>query len=596
VHRSKFQSINIQIEAVAELHPDKTAINIDDETITYSELVKRINRFSNYLLSYQIPVQSNILVYMDRSIDCVVAMLAVMNVGCVYVPLDPVHSATRVEYILEDAVPFMVITQSSLIESIKTDGDTLVIDLEAEASSEKIKLFSDLNPFVQLYPEYVMYMLYTSGTTGNPKGVIVHYRGVMNLLESVMKHWPLEKNVLQFASLGFDASIPEWAGCLCKGGTLIMIKNRSLVLGNELLNVLEKYKVSIIKMPSAVLSTLDHIKDLPHLSTVVTAGDACTVDLVDKWANGRSFYNCYGPTEASIGSTMALCTQGQEKVNIGRPHPGIEIYILTERMDRVKPFETGEIYIGGKGVSYGYYRKASLTAEKFLPNPFSSTGEVIYKTGDLGYFSENDEMHFAGRIDSQIKIRGFRVELEEINSAVKKHPFINDAATIVISEEGTFESTLTGFFTSEGDESVSAADLKNYLKDYIPEYMIPTEFFQISNFALTPNGKKNLEYLTDYYHELKKQQYESVQNILVTDGSTVENKLTEIWKLTLKVAVIDDKSNFFELGGTSLDAANVIAKIETELGVAPSIADLYETPDFLNFRILSEIFVKAFSN
>lgn len=587
---TSFETTNLQIRERAAEHPQKIAIRIEDETISYEDLVARVNRLSNYLLGLGIPAQSNVIVYMDRSIENIVAILSVINVGCVYVPIDPVHSSTRVDFIIQDAAPRLILTETALLPELQAPPSCRVIDLWME--SDAIASSPATTPSVDVLPDSAMYILYTSGTTGNPKGVVVHHRGVQNLLRSVKSRWPLNETVLQFASLGFDASIPEWAGCLSMGGTLIMIKNRKLTLGNELINLISNYRVSFIKMPSAVLSTLHPGRELPHLKTVVTAGDACTKELVERWAHGREFYNCYGPTEASIGTTMAQCRPG-EKVTIGKPHAGIDVYILDEAMKPVAQGETGEIYIGGIAVAFGYHNRPALTAEKFLPDPFSQNGGRLYRTGDLGRFCDNGEIEFIGRIDNQVKLRGFRIELEEINTWLKTYPGISDAACILGSKEEGQEPLLVAFFTTSEGHQAEAAGIKKYLGTKMPEYMIPNELISISEFVFTANGKIDTRYLAEHYKTISKA---PVEKAPAEDEDPVSGIIRTAWTNALGSYELNEESDFFDLGGSSLHAASVVAEIEMQLGVAPSIADLYENPRLRSFEALAKQFVKAFES
>lgn len=578
-----FQSINEQFGTMAKLYPARTAIKIEDEEISYAALEQRVNSLAAYLLSLDIPLQSNIVIYMDRSVDCIAATLAVIGIGCVYVPIDPVHAATRAAFILENATPALVITTTQLLEEMAALGAVCrVLDIDTA-----IIPVTSTAPQISIHGSYAMYILYTSGTTGQPKGVMVHHQGVHNLLSSVKRRWPLNEVVLQFASLGFDASVPEWAGCLTMGGTLLMIKNRKLVLGNELLDLVEKEQVTFMKMPSAVLSMLNHARALPHLKTIVTAGDACTVELVNKWSGARDFYNCYGPTETSIGATIAKCVPEQEKITIGIPHPNLDIYFLTEDMEPVADGEAGEIYIGGIGVSYGYIGNPALTAERFLPDPFAGDGSRIYKTGDFGRLLPGGEIEFIGRVDSQVKIRGYRVELEEVEAHLKTMPAVLDAACIVSNKGELHDNSLLAFLTIK--ELVTPEAVRAYLRNRIPEYMVPNEVFVMDQFTLTVNGKVDRKALVEYYEDYHRQQ-ELLNN---TENSSVDEVAAAVWRTVLKINAIEADSNFFDLGGTSIDAANLIISLEVELGVAPSIADLYEYPQFKEFTDLTKRFVAA---
>lgn len=563
--------------------PGKQAIVIDDQYTTYREFIQRVDAFSAYLVQEcKIEVQDHIVFCMERSIDCIVALTAILNVGCVYIPIDPANSKQRIQHILEDAAPKLVITTTKLVEEVDFSGRNICLFDETE-----LKAYAGVTVQANVEEDFIMYILYTSGTTGVPKGVAVNHKGAENLLSEVKEEWPLDKKVLQFASLGFDASVPEWAGCLASGGTLIMTEQRELTLGNELVKFINKHGINYIKMPAAVLSSLNHEESLPTVETIVTAGDACNQDLVDKWVDGRRFYNCYGPTENSIGSTRAECFKNTP-VDIGVPVEDVEAYILDENLDLVADGEVGEIYLGGIQVSYGYINKPGLTAEKFLPNPFKGDGERMYKTGDLGKLLPNGRLDFVGRVDNQIKLNGYRIELDEIDVALKQVDAFSQAAITAIQNEK--EQFLLAFYSAEATTTLNWTEIKETLKKLLPAYMIPHKFQQIDEFPLTVNGKIDSKKLKALYQE--DTEAEDTQS---EGENSLEKELENIWKKVLKVPEVKSTDSFFDLGAGSLDAAIVIAEIEGKYGISPSIADLYEHPEFNAFKKLTERFVQAFA-
>ncbi|MEO1517499.1 MAG: non-ribosomal peptide synthetase [Bacteroidota bacterium] len=572
----------------ATTQPERIAVQIEEEVITYGELADRINCFSTYLLQSGIGLQDNVVIFMDRSIDCIVAMLSVLNIGCVYVPIDPVHAASRIHYIAEDAKPHLIITTRALSQEVELPATRVCLFEEVDLSDFQAPPID-----IPINPAYVMYILYTSGTTGQPKGVLVHHEGAENLLDEIKREWPMHKNILQFASLGFDASIPEWAGTLSSGGKIVMIKNRQLILGNQLLELVRRQEVSFMKMPAAVLTTLDHTFELPTLETVVTAGDACNQELVRKWSPGRNFYNCYGPTENSIGSTRSHCFAEDEGVNIGRPVQDVFAYILDEDLEPVGPGEVGEIYLGGKGVAYGYNNKPLLTAQKFLPDPFHGVGQRMYKTGDLGRWLADGNIDFVGRIDNQVKINGYRIELEEINAALKKSPFILEASVIPVFEEKN-QYLIAFYQPAEG--GLPVAQIKASLKEQLPAYMIPSRFQPLERFRLTASGKVDGVHLRKHYRDYLEVEVAEEKGVHQeeSDSKDVSTVLLQIWQTTLELDAVTANTDFFEQGGGSMDAARLIGDLQAALGVAPTVADLYENPRFEDFEKLSKKFVDAF--
>ncbi|MBW4575234.1 MAG: amino acid adenylation domain-containing protein [Aphanothece sp. CMT-3BRIN-NPC111] len=420
-------------EAQAEQTPDAVALVFQNQQLTYRELNQRANQLAHYLQKLGVKPEVLVGICLERSLDMVVALLGVLKAGGAYVPLDPAYPKKRLAFMLEDAQVQVLLTQQQFLNTLPShnakvvclDTDWKVIQtLKLKTQNSKLKTQNSSN---------LAYVIYTSGSTGRPKGVLVAHRGLYNLSQAQQQLFDVQPDsrILQFASLNFDASVWEVVMALGLGATLVLASRDTLLDSSALMQLLREEAITIVTLPPSVLAVLPS-EDLPALRTIIVAGEACSPDLVAQWAPGRRFFNAYGPTETTVCATVAECTEGDRKLPIGRPIANTQIYILDTQLQPVPIGVPGEMYIGGISLARGYLNRPDLTADRFITNPFSQeTKSRLYKTGDLARYLPDGNIEFLGRIDQQVKLRGFRIELEEIEATLKQHSALQDAIALV---------------------------------------------------------------------------------------------------------------------------------------------------------------------
>ncbi|MCA1993235.1 MAG: amino acid adenylation domain-containing protein, partial [Coleofasciculus sp. S288] len=523
-------------EAQVEKTPDAIAVVFEDKQLTYRQLNNRSNQLAHHLQKLGVGLDVLVGICLERSVEMIVGVLGILKAGGAYVPLDPTYPQERLNFMLEDAQVSILLTHSVLAplkkggwgERAKCSGQqhnlsVVCLDKNADAIAQQ----SQENPTSSVAPDNLAYAIYTSGSTGKPKGVLIEHRGLCSLAEAQIQTFNLQPSdrILQFASLSFDASIFEIVMALRNGATLYLARKESLLPGTPLLQLLRDNAITHITFPPSVLAVLPAQK-LPALRTIISAGEACSTDIVRSWALGRRFFNAYGPTEATVWSTVAELRNNSKKPSIGRPITNTQVYILDSHLQPVPIGIPGELCIGGDGLARGYLNQPELTALGFIPHPFSDKpGERLYKTGDLACYRPDGNIEFLGRIDEQVKIRGFRIELGEIEAVLNQHPFVREAVAIcckqqrcaqraphfanaIAKEDLSGNKRLVAYIIPDGRSGLNkdvtgtsasrdkpvpinpkSHDLRHFLKGKLPEYMVPSAFVMLDRLPLTPNGK-----------------------------------------------------------------------------------------------------------
>ncbi|MDO8341560.1 MAG: amino acid adenylation domain-containing protein [Cellvibrio sp.] len=587
-------------EQVAK-HPDATALVFDGDEKTYAELNGEANRLAHYLIdTNHVSADALIGICAQRSFDMIVAILGVLKAGGAYVPFDPSYPPERLAYMLADSGVTTVLTQEKLVDQLPLKRQSTIlldrIELASGFSSENIDKSS-----VSLSNSNLAYAIYTSGSTGKPKASLLEHRGLCNLAHAQIAAFDVtqQSRVLQFASLAFDAATYEWVMALCSGATLCLVNEETVLNPIRLNEAVKNMAVTHATLPPALLPQLD-IEDWASVDHLVVAGESCPSGLAGQWALNRTFYNAYGPSEATVCSTIKRidCTQPvPEIMPIGKPINNTQAYVLDSSMRAVPVGALGELYIGGVGLSRGYLNRPELTQEKFVKNPFSSDpSSRLFKTGDLARRLSDGDLEFRGRLDRQVKIRGFRIELGEIENTLNG---LNDIynSLVLVDETVTGEKRLIAYVatarlsTGEGAENFGVADeVSEYcrveMEKKFPEYMLPSIIVPLSHFPLTPNGKIDRTSLPDANKYFRRKKTVELPN------TPTEKLLCGIWQDLLGMEVVGVTDRFFDLGGHSLLATRLIALVNEKFDVQIPLRSLFSQSTIRGLASLVDDFIK----
>ena len=543
------------VEYHASVAPDQVALVSEEKTLTYGELNQQANRLAFYLK--RLGVQPEVLVglCLERSFSFFISVLAIMKAGGAYVPLDPSYPEERLAFMVQDARVAVLITKNELLKLLPQNHAAQVVCIDRDGP--QIARESSENPPQVVEPHHAAYVIYTSGSTGRPKGVLNLHQGLLNLARAQQELFSLSEKsrVLQFASISFDASVWEMVMAFTAGGQLCMGRPESMQPGRPLHNLLQNLTISHITLTPSVLELLP-TGGLAHLKTIISAGEACTANIVNRWSPGRQFYNAYGPTETTVCATIARCTEGDEIPPIGQPILNMQVYILDATMQPVSDGEVGELFIGGRGVARGYLGRPVLTEKRFVSNPFSTDGgDQLYRTGDLGRIGSDGNIEYCGRIDEQINLRGYRIEPEEIEAKLTQFDSVGQGV-VILQTTPSGKQQLVAYIVPEGlPGELDIPALRASLVKQLPAHMVPSTFVTLSALPLTPNGKLNRLALPapEPADGSKETQIEAPN----TDEQVL---LSKIWCDILNLKTVGVHENFYSLGGDSILSMQVISR------------------------------------
>lgn len=566
--------------------PDQALVS-NSQSLSYRNLNAHANQLAQQLRTLGVGgalgAEVIVGVYAERSLELSVALLGILKAGGAYLPLDPAYPPDRLDFMVQDAQVSVIVTQPHLVERLPAAArQSQIVCLDP--TWHTLEGYSIANPLWAVTPERLAYVIYTSGSTGKPKGVLVEHRGLTNLALAQSRVFGVQpaSRVLQMASLNFDASISEIAMALCCGAALYLARQSALLPGPSLTHLLQAQAITHVTLTPSALAVLA-ADAFPQLETLIVAGEACSADLVKRWAKGRRFFNAYGPTENTVCATIMACTgtpyaEGEQAPPIGRPMDNVQVYVLDQQRQPVPIGVPGELYIGGVGVARGYLNRPELTAERFidvcvgLADFGSGADEVmahraskienqkLYKTGDLVRYLPDGNLEFLGRIDHQMKVRGYRIELGEIEAQVKAHPGVQDAVVVVQGEGAA--SRLVAFWVPNPATTVTADELRQHLAARLPEYMVPALWTTLAQLPLTPNGKVDRRALANHTPKLEGEPKAN----FVSPRNKSEEALATLWAEVLQLSTVGVQDDFFALGGHSLLAVRLLSRIEQQYG------------------------------
>ena len=538
-------------EEQAALRPDATALVLQDDTLTYGALNARANQLARHLRRLGVGPEARVGLCAGRSMDLVVGLLGILKAGGTYVPLDPQYPIDRLAFMMDDAQISVLLTQDRLVDDLPA-GQSLVFCLDTDWPT--IARLDTGNVDSDVLPEHAAYVIYTSGSTGKPKGVVGLHRGLVNLALAQARMFDVRSGtrVLQFVRFVFDVSLGEVFMTLGVGGTLYLAPEESRLPGPELIALLRDREIEVASIPPPVLASLAD-EPLPRLRSLITGGEATQPDVVRRWGSGRRFFNSYGPTETTISATISECRPDGGPLSIGRPIANTRVYVLDRSLQPTPVGVPGELYIGGVGVTRGYLGRPGLSAERFVPDPFSSEpGARLYRTGDLISWRSDHQLEFLGRADGQIKLRGFRIELGEIEAALASHPDVRQSA-VVVREDTPGDRKLIAYVVAfDPAHPPTPSALREHSKRIVPDYMIPSAFVVLDALPRTSNDKVDRQALP-----APDARPEGAIEAPRTEG---EARLARIFRAVLRLDEVDIHDNFFEVGGDSILSIQVVAR------------------------------------
>jgi amino acid adenylation domain-containing protein len=578
-------------ELQAEKTPHQIAVVYRQEALTYDELNRKANRLAHHLRSLGVGAETLVGLSLRRSLDLIVATLAILKAGGAYLPLDPDYPNERLSLMLEDANVALLLSDSALLDRLPAQQARIIC-----LDRESIALEPSQNLAGEATADSLAYVMFTSGSTGRPKGVMIEHRAIARLVkETGYANFSAEQVFLQFAPITFDASTFEIWGALLNGARLAIMPDGVPSL-EELGQAIRDYGVTTLWLTAGLFHLMvdERLEDLRPLRQLLAGGDVLSMTHVQKVLDRLdcTLINGYGPTE---NTTFTCCyaipreAQPGNSVPIGKPIANTQVYIVDDRLEPLPAGEVGELYIGGDGLARGYLNRPELTAERFVASPFPEVSSArLYKTGDLARFREDGTVEFLGRADSQVKLRGFRIELEEIEVALSRYAGVREAL-VIAREIAVADKQLVAFIVGEPDNLPEICGLRAYLEESLPDYMIPAFLFRLDALPLNPNGKVDRQALLEMIP--RRQQRNSA---FIAPESETEKQIAAVLQGVLGIERVSVDDNFFDLGANSLRLARAHNQLQSVFGAQLKIVALFQNPTikmlarFLNNQSLKE--------
>ncbi|MFN5242778.1 MAG: amino acid adenylation domain-containing protein [Aphanizomenon sp.] len=595
--------------------PDAIAVKFGNQQLTYTQLNQKANQLANYLQNCGVTSEVLVGLYLERSLDILIAILAILKAGGAYLPLDPKYPQTRLTDILNDSQVSIILTQEKLLTSLSSplprgetpltpyQGKIILLDTDSTIISQQ----NIETPISAIKPDNLAYVIYTSGSTGKPKGVMITHQNIINHATSIIDKYQINSHdrILQFTTFIFDVAAEEIFPAWLSGATLIICPQEMVTNLIEFSQFLAQESLTVVNLPTPywqewVLEIDRKISQIPDsLRLVITGSDQVLPEKLALWQKlvtekrqNIQWINAYGLTETTITSTVYQLPVNYQlntthSVPIGRPIANTEIYILDQNLQPVPIGIPGELHIGGAGLARGYLNRKQLTNEKFISNPISSSkSSRLYKTGDLARYLPDGNIEFLGRIDYQVKIRGFRIELGEIEAVLAQHPLVKSSA-VIVREIQPGNKQLVAYVVTE-DHSNIQQDLRSFLKQNLPDYMLPAFFVRLAELPLTPTGKINRRALSALMLELNH------ETDYILPRNPLEQKLAEIWCQVLGLEKVSVEENFFNLGGHSLATIQIISRIRETLKIDLPLQYLFTEPTIAGLtKIINQLLQTA---
>ncbi len=598
----KDKCVHHLFEEQAARTPEAVAVIFADQQLTYRELNARANQLARQLQGAGVGPDARVGICVTRSLEMMIGLLGILKAGGAYVPMDPAYPAERLAFMLEDAQLSVLLTQKKLADLLPPHpAKVICLDSFVEETAAEATAQASSNPQSAATPDHLAYVIYTSGSTGKPKGVMVRHRNVANIITATDAVIGPEPGVwLAVTSISFDISVVELFWTLARGFKVVIQGEEGKASGQaqppeqapaadySIAAQISRHGVTHLQctptLASMMIQDPKTLRALRGLRKFLLGGEALSAALIEQLTGCGEIFNMYGPTETTVWSTAHPVSRAGSPVAIGRPIANTEIYLLDRRLQPVPIGVPGELFIGGAGVARGYLNREELTAERFIPHPFSAQpGARLYRTGDLARYWPDGTIEFLGRLDHQVKLRGFRIELGEIEAALRQYPAVRECV-VAVREVAANDQRLVGYVVPQPDTAPAALELRHFLQKKLPDYMVPATFVMLAALPLTPNGKVDRKALPgpEAFPAGPAAGYEPAQTRL-------EKSIASLWQELLHVESVGLNHNFFDLGGHSLLVVQLHARLCQMLHLDIPVIKLFQYPTIHSFtQFLSE--------